>query len=217
MLTSVAASKESRVPATSGVASVGAVSWKLQREIALLMAWGPSILLQFAHPLGARGVADHSAFRVEPLGRTRRFYRTLDAMLRLSFGTAQDALDVVGRINAIHDRVHGTLGEPAGAFPAGTRYSARDPALLRWVHATLVDMNLRVYELFVGRLPAAEQDRYCLEASGVEEQFGIPEGWLPRSVDELRDYVAATLASGEIAVTDTARALAAAVVDPPMV
>ncbi|MBI3629639.1 MAG: DUF2236 domain-containing protein [Candidatus Rokubacteria bacterium] len=66
----------------------------------------------------ARGVADHSAFRVERWGRSRRLHRTLDAMLRLSFGTEGAARAVVARINAIHDRVHGRLPESAGAFPA---------------------------------------------------------------------------------------------------
>lgn len=35
----------------------GTVGWKLQREVVLLLAWGPAILLQLAHPLVARGVA----------------------------------------------------------------------------------------------------------------------------------------------------------------
>ncbi len=80
-------------------------------------------------------------------------------MLHLCFGTAPEALAVVARINAIHDRVHGHLPETTGIFPAGTPYSARDPALLAWVHATLLDMNLRVYELFVNPLPVEEKDR----------------------------------------------------------
>jgi len=126
-----------------------AIAWKLQREIILLLAWGPAILLQLAHPLVAQGVADHSTFRSTSRGRLRRFQRTLDAMLRLSFGTENEARQVIARINAIHDQVHGQLPDVAGAFPAGTRYSAHDPSLLAWVHATLVDMNLRVYELFV--------------------------------------------------------------------
>jgi len=108
---------------------VGTVAWKLQREIVLLLAWGPAILLQLAHPLVARGIADHSAFRTGRWSRTRRFHRTLDAMLRLCFGTEQETLAVVARINAIHDRVHGRLLQTAGIFPAGTPYSAHDPAL----------------------------------------------------------------------------------------
>jgi uncharacterized protein (DUF2236 family) len=186
----------------------------IQREIVLLLAWGPAILLQLAHPLVARGVADHSVFRTERWGRTRRFYRTLEAMLRISFGTEQEARLGFARINAIHDRVHGELREPAGVFPAGTAYSAHDPALLAWVHATLVDMNLRVYERFVGPLRPEDKDRYCVEASGIERHLGIPDGRLPRSAGELQQYMDTTLASGEISVTDAARTLARAIVYP---
>jgi uncharacterized protein (DUF2236 family) len=137
---------------------VGTVAWKLQREIILLLGWGPAILLQLAHPLVARGVADHSAFRTERWGSMRRLYRTLDAMLGLCFKTEREALAVVARINAVHDRVNGRLTEAAGIFPAGTPYSAHDPNLLAWVHATLLDMNLRVYELFVTPLRIEEKD-----------------------------------------------------------
>lgn len=192
------------------------IGWKLQREIVLLLAWGPAILLQLAHPLVAQGIADHSAVLTERRGRLRRFHRTLDAMLRLSFGTEQEARAVLARINRIHDHVNGQLREAAGIFPAGTSYSAHDPALLAWVQATLLDMNVRVYELYVAPLPAGEADRYCAEASAIEEPLGIPRGCLPRTFGELRQYVDAMLASGEISVTDTARALALAVVYPPV-
>jgi uncharacterized protein (DUF2236 family) len=190
------------------------VAWKLQREIVLLLAWGPAILLQLAHPLVARGIADHSAFRTERWGRSRRIHRTLDAMLRLCFGTEQETLAVVARINAIHDRVHGQLLQTAGIFPAGTPYSAHDPALLAWVHATLLDMNLRVYELFVDSLRVEDKDRYCVEASAIEGHLRIPEGRLPRSISELRRHMDAMLASGQITVTDAARTLARTIVYP---
>jgi uncharacterized protein (DUF2236 family) len=194
--------------------AAGSVAWVLQREIALLLAWGPAILLQLAHPLVARGVADHSAFRTERWGRARRLHRTLDAMLRLAFGTRPEAEAALARINAIHDRVHGRLPESAGVFPAGTPYSAHDPALLAWVHATLVAMNLRVYELFVGPLRLEDQDRYFAEASAIEGHLGIPEGRLPRSAGELARYMEDMLASGQTSVTDTARKLAQAIIYP---
>ena len=186
----------------------------VQREIVLLLAWGPAILLQLAHPLVARGVADHSVFRRERWGRTRRFHRTLQAMLRIAFGSELEAGRAFARINAIHDRVHGELPGPAGVFPARTAYSAHDPALLAWVHATLLDMNLRVYERFVGALRPEDKDRYCVEASAVERPLGIPEGRLPRSAGELERYMEAMLASGEISVTEAARTLARAIVEP---
>src|SRR5262245_55670945 len=190
------------------------VAWKLQKEIILLLAWSPAILLQLAHPLVAQGVADHSSFRTEGWGRTRRLYRTLNAMLELCFGNEREALAVAARINAIHDRVQGQLRETAGMFPAGTSYSAHDPALLAWVHATLLAMNLCVYELFVAPLSAEDKDCYCAEASSIEGHLGIPEGRLPRTFGELQQYMEGKLASGEILVTDAARTLARMIVYP---
>src|SRR3712207_4774676 len=171
------------------------VVWKLNREMVLLLGWGRAILLQLAHPLVAAGVAEHSAFRARPRGRICRFAQTVSAMLALTFGTPEQVARAAAGINAIHDRVHGRLREPAGRFPAGTPYSAHDPALLRWVHATLLDSTLRVYELYVGPLTPEEQDRYCAAASGVAPLLGIPDGYLPASVAELEAYLRAMLAS----------------------
>ena len=191
------------------------IGWRLQREIVLLLAWGPAILLQLAHPLVAQGIADHSGFRTQRHGRVRRLYGTVDAMLQLSFGTEAQARAVLARINGIHDRVNGHLAGAAGAFPAGTPYTAHDPALLAWVHATLLDMNLRVYELYVGPLSVQDKDRYCQEATAIEVPLGIPAGRLPRSFGELGRHMDAMLASGAIAVTDNARMLARDVIYPP--
>jgi uncharacterized protein (DUF2236 family) len=190
------------------------VGRKLQREIILLLAWGPAILLQLAHPLVARGIADHSTFRSGSHGHLRRFAHTVRAMLQLCFGTDQEALAVLARINAIHERVKGRLPDAVGPFAAGTPYSAHDPALLAWVHATLLDINVRVYELYVGRLSGEEKDRYCAEATAIEPRLGIPRGTLPRSFGELGQSMEAALSSGEITVTDTARTLARSILYP---
>ena len=186
---------------------VGSVAWRIHREIVILLAWGRAILLQFAHPLVASGVADHSPFRTERSGRFNRLYRTLDAMLGLTFGTAEEAERVARRINGIHDRIHGRLGEAAAGLSEGTAYSAHDPALLRWVHATLLESHLLVYELYVGALTPEEKDRYCADTTGMESLLGMPEGYLPRSLTGLQDYIHGMLGSGEIAVTDVAREL----------
>lgn len=196
--------------------AAGGMAWTLHREMVLLAGWGRAILLQIAHPLVAQGVADHSAFTSERWGRLRRLDRTLRAMLTLTFGTEEEAALVASRINGIHDRVHGLLGGPAGGLAAGARYSAHDPALLTWVHATLLDSFLLTYQLFVGRLGEAERDRYCAEASGLEPRLGIPEGSLPRTEASLRAYLNTTLAGGAIEVTDTARRLSREIVSPPV-
>lgn len=199
-----------------GIAGGPRVAWKLHSEVVLLLGWGSAILMQIAHPLVAQGVADHSGFLSETRGRWRRLRRTLEAMLTLTFGTPEQARRVARAINAIHDRVHGQLPGPHGALSGGARYSARDPDLLRWVHATLLDSFLRTYELYVGPLRLEDKDRYCVEASENESMLGIPGGYLPRSVADLRRYLDGMLASGDLTVTDAARALAREIVTPPL-
>lgn len=180
------------------------VARKINRETVVLLGWGRAILLQLAHPLVAQGVANHSDFRGGVRSYLRRARRTVGAMLRITFGTEEEARAVVARINGIHDRVKGPT------------YSARDPRLLCWVHATLIDSMPLAYELFVGPLTREEKDRYCEEAAGSARLFGIPEGLPPRSVAELEDYMKRMSASGELCVTDRARALARALLSSPL-
>jgi uncharacterized protein (DUF2236 family) len=193
------------------------VAEQIHSEMALLLGWGSAILLQFAHPLVARGVADHSGFRGGARAPWRRLHRTLGAMLALTFGGEAGAAGAARGINAIHDRVHGRLDRDAGPYPAGTSYSAHDPELLRWVHATCLVMFMDAYERYVAPLGPAERDRYCAESSDVEPLLGIPAGFLPRSMVELDAYMERMLSSGRLVVTDTARALARDLLHPPLV
>jgi uncharacterized protein (DUF2236 family) len=191
------------------------MAWRLHREVVLLAGWGRAILLQVAHPLIARGVADHSPFAAEPWGRVKRLERTLRAMLTLTFGTPEEITAVAAQINRIHDGIQGRLGEPAGAFDRGASYSAHDPALLGWVHATLLDSFLLTYERFVAPLTPAERDRYCREAGAGGSRLGIPQGRAPQSAAELAACMKRMLESGDICVTAAAREIAREVLAPP--
>ena len=95
------------------------VSRRVNRETVVLLGWGRAILLQFAHPLVAAGVADYSRFHTARAGYLRRTRRTVGAMLSLTFGPPDEVARVLDRINAIHAHVHGALREPVGRFPAG--------------------------------------------------------------------------------------------------
>ena len=189
------------------------VSRTIHAERVLLLGWGRALLLQFAHPLVAQGIVEHSAFLRSRRGRWGRLRRTLDAMLTLTYGTPEEAAAVARGINAIHDRVsgHAVLPSPARTV---TRYSAHDPALLAWVHATLVESFLMAYELYVAPLSPAEKDRYCEESAGIEPMLGIPEGYLPRSTRALGAYMDEMLDGGDLRVTDGARRLAAELLRP---
>ncbi|NUQ78247.1 MAG: DUF2236 domain-containing protein [Polyangiaceae bacterium] len=192
------------------------VARKINREIVVLVGWVPAILMQFAHPLVAAGVADHSAFRSRPRARLERLRSTVRSMLSLTFGSPDEVARAAARINAIHTRVHGELREEAGILSPGTRYSARDPALLRWVHATLMSSLPRAYELYVGPLTKAEKDAFCRDGALRSPLLGIPEGYLPDSAEGIDRYIEEMLASGQIAISETARTLAHEVLYPPV-
>jgi uncharacterized protein (DUF2236 family) len=183
------------------------VSWKVNREIIVVAGWGRAILLQLAHPLVAAGVGDHSSFGGSLLSGFRRLSSTVGAMLALTFGTEEEAIAAAARINRIHDRVSGQRGSE--------RYSAHDPELLRWVHATLLDSIPLTYEQLVGPLTAAERDRYCAEAAVMEPLLDIPEGLLPRTSADLDAYLREMLSGRRLAVTETSRSLARSILFPP--
>lgn len=191
------------------------VAERLNAERFVLFGWSRAILLQLAHPLVAAGVGDHSTFREGLFTASRRLHHTVGSMLSLTFGSDAEREATLELIRGIHRRVNGVLREDAGAFRAGTRYSAEDPALLLWVHATLLDSIPLVYERLVAPLTPAERDEYCRETAPLVQALGAPEPG-PANWAETQRYVSRMLGSGEIAVSRQARELAAAVLAPPL-
>jgi uncharacterized protein (DUF2236 family) len=199
------------------------ISWKINREVIVVAGWGRAILLQLAHPAVAAGVHDHSSFRGSLPSGFRRLRATVGAMLSLTFGDTEQMIAAAAGINAIHDRVRGRVPPPLGlrrtSPPSqeggGEAYSAHDPDLLRWVHATLLESIPLTYERLVGPLTLRERDRYCLEASIMEPLLGMTAGWLPRDSAQLDAYMRGMLTGGRLVVTDSSRALARALLYPP--
>jgi len=188
----------------------GSITWQVNREIAVVAGWGRAILLQLAHPSVAAGVHHHSSFRGSMRASLRRLQSTIGAMLAIAFGDAEQMVDAAAGINCIHDRVRGPVQDGG----RGT-YSAHDPGLQRWVHATLLDSIPLTYGLLVAPLSPRERDRYCAEGAIMEPLLGMPEGSLPRSAGELDAYLQVMLAGDQLVVTDTSRALARALLYPP--
>jgi uncharacterized protein (DUF2236 family) len=193
-----------------------AIARKINRETVVLLGWGRAVLLQLAHPLVAAAVSDYSKFRRGPRGYLRRVRSTVGAMIELTFGTPEEARRIVRRINGIHDQVSGRLDRDVGLFPAGTVYSARDPRLLVWVHATLIESMVVSYELFVDPLPAPEKDQYARDATWLACELGVPADLLPRNYADVETHLRSRYSSGEIVVGDSARTLAAALLSPPL-
>ena len=187
----------------------------MNREAVVVLGWGRAILMQLAHPLVGAGVSAHSRFEAGPLAYIERMRSTIGAMLSLTFGNEEQVRQAADGINAIHRRVHGRLGRAVGRYPAGTPYDATDLELLKWVHATLIDSQLRTYALFVGPLTADEKDRYCAEAARVGPRLGIPADALPGTTAGLDRYMKEMEQEERLAVGEQASRLAHALLAPP--
>jgi uncharacterized protein (DUF2236 family) len=171
---------------------------------------GPAVLLQVAHPLVAIGVVEHSDYQQD---LWKRLLRTLRALYLMAYGTKAEAERAGATVAAVHAHVRGTTSVPLGPFPAGTAYSAGEPALMLWVHATLVRASLAAYTRFVRPLTDEEQESYYSEMSLVAQLFGTPAEVLPRSLGDFREYFDAQVAGGEIVVTPAAENVARVILE----
>ena len=177
--------------ADQGFFGPATVSWKVHRETTVLFGGARALLMQAAHPLVIAGARETGFYERNPW---KRLERTLQLTYTITFGTRREADEAAERINTVHRSVHGV--DPVTGKP----YDALDPELLLWVHACLVDSALLFEQLTVGALDEAGRQRFH------EEQM---------LVGALREYIAGVVASGDLVVTDAARAVAALFKDPP--
>ena len=202
------------IPAVSdpGLFGPESITWRVNREGVLLLGGGAALILQVAHPLVGAGVAEHSNYREDPWGR---LYRTLDLTTAIVFGSTEEAREASERIQNVHKRVHGFTKEDGGMYPAGTEYSANDPKLGMWVHATLVHTSMQVYSAYVDRLSHAEEVRYYEEQKRLGEAFGVPLDEQPETLADFYEYYERMVAE-ELAVTGALADVVDATLRPPL-
>ena len=166
--------------ADEGLFGPDSVTWHVHRDACLLVGGLRALLLQTLHPLAMAGVADHSRYRDDPLGRLSNTSLYVGTVI---FGTTDEARQAVAGVKRVHERVTGTT-------PDGRPYAANDPHLLTWVHHTLVDSFLAAYRRYGGdRLTDDEADRYVAEWAVIADLFGAEPA--ARSTAELDAWFAA--------------------------
>jgi uncharacterized protein (DUF2236 family) len=179
----------------AGIHGPGTAAWELQRDALMFLGGGRAALLQLAHPFVAYAIDHHSQTRADVTGR---FQRTFMNVFAMSFGDLDDAFSAARRVHNIHTRITGLL-------PDGTRYHANDADSLLWVHATLVHTVVHVRELVLGRMPAPLKEAYYRDSWQFARLFGIPEAMIPPTWAAFDRYVAETIASSTLTVSEPAR------------
>lgn len=159
-----------------GLFGPDSAAWRVHADTAMFVGGLRSLLLQTMHPLAMAGVAEHSDYRRDPLGRLQR---TAGFVGVTTYGTTADAKAAIARVRKIHTRVKGIA-------PDGRPYEARDPRLLGWVHVTEVDSFLAAYQRYAVRpLSDTDADRYVAEMAEIAKRLGVKAP--PRSRAELHD------------------------------
>ena len=136
----------------------------LQLEGVLLAGGLRALLLQLAHPGVGHGVADHSDFAADPLGR-------LAGTLRFVYVVAAGEEDLVRRVARAVGAAHRPVVSDPGA-PVG--YDARDPVLQFWVAATIHDTAMRIVEAVWGPLPPPLADELLARNGRLATVLGLP-------------------------------------------
>ena len=189
------------------------ITWKIAGEMVIMLGGSRAVLMQLAHPLVAAGVIAHSSYMTDPFGRSARTF-VLGQML--TFGSHATARKAARTINRLHTHVYGTLPEQAGDYIKGTPYKARNPELLLWVHATLIDTILYTYSLFVRPPSQEEQEQYYQESKTLVHLLGLSYTDMPQTVKDLQIYVDEMVHSNRLAATPESRRLAQQLLFPPI-
>ncbi len=164
-------------PEDTGLFGPESVSWKVMGDVSSFAGGIRALLLQALHPEVAAGVADHSAYETDPLGRLNR---TSLFVTTVNYGAMPEVFSAVKRVRQAHQPV-------SGISQRGIAYSASQPRLGAWVHNTLTDSFLDSYQHFCRPLESREADQFVCEQSRIGELLGITD--LPQTATELRSWI----------------------------
>ena len=190
-------------PADDGLFGPRSVVWRVHRDRSFAVAGIRSLMVQALHPLAMAGVAQHSNWQQDPMGRLAA---TSGYILTVTYGDAAAAQQAGARVRAIHRHVNGTDNV------TGREYRAADPALLLWIHAAMVDSIVHVVQRYGRMLDAAGADLYVAEMVRFAELVGVPPEQVPAGVAALQEYMESV---ESLQATPAARDAISVVLDPP--
>lgn len=186
----------------AGVFGPDSMFWRLGRYSTAFLGAGRAALLQNAHPWVANAIKQHSRTMDDPMGR---FRGTFTNVFKMVYGSLDQVIDSALKVHHIHSHIQGEIEEDSGAFVKGSRYQANEANAMLWVHATLWETTVKMYELVIGELTDQEKETYYNEAKMFAFLFGIPEDKQPPNWHEFLAYNERMWNSDELTVRDASR------------
>ena len=152
--------------------------WQVHGCVGTIVGGIRALLLQAAHPAPLAGVAQHSRYSSDPLGRLAGTTKWLTIT---SFASTEVIHKEAMRVNAMHSRVRGEFETKSGAI---NNYRAQDPRFLLWVHCAFTDSFLKAHQ-FLGYKIDKGADTYISEWAKSAEPLGLSNA--PHTVSELEN------------------------------
>lgn len=137
--------------------------WIVHADFGTLVGGIRALLMQALHPGSLTGVATHSRYEQDALGRLAGTIRWLTVT---TFGSHTAVANEAQRVNRMHKRVTGEYETSSGEQRP---YRAADPDLLLWVHIAFMDSFLRCHQMYAWReIPGGADSYVRLWAKSVE-------------------------------------------------
>ena len=150
--------------------------WEVHGCVSTIVGVVRALLLQAAHPAALAGVAEHSRYKEDPLGRLAGTTKWLTVT---SFGATEFIEKEARRVNEMHSRVTGSY---IGKDGQPHEYAAKAGEYLLWVHCAFTDAFLKSY-LQLGYEFKTSADQYVAEWAKSAVPLGLTNA--PKSVAEL--------------------------------
>ena len=179
--------------------------WKVHGSLATLVGGVRALLMQAAYPAALAGVAQHSRYDTDPLGRLERTTRWLTIT---SFGSTEAIERESRRVREMHSRVSGTFSDKKGRL---LEYSADQERHLLWVHCAFTDSFVTAYRA-LDRAPDKSVSSYVGEWSKSAAPLGLKSA--PMCDEELRETLEDFILN-DIASTDRTSEIVGFIINPP--
>jgi uncharacterized protein (DUF2236 family) len=154
--------------------SAQSVSWRVfKNPVTMFIGGVAAVVLELAEPCVRTGVWEFSRFRKDPVGRLQR---TGAAAMITVYGARSIATPMIERVARMHAAI-------SGVTPCGVAFTAADPALLTWVHATASYGFVAAYAEYARPLAELEIDAFFEEGVPAAHLYGAVDA--PRSMREV--------------------------------
>lgn len=182
--------------------------WIVHGDLATLIGGIRALLVQALHPGSLAGVAQHSRYEQDPLGRLAGTTKWLTIT---TFGSLSAIQVEAQRVNRMHDRVQGEYTTGDGRVQS---YRAADQDLLLWVHVAFTDSFLSTHLQYGSRPIPGGADAYVRLWAKSVAPLGLTA--VPDTAESLRAVISDLIDNQTVAVTPATAQVISFIRKPPL-